>query len=279
VPLRPLAALCLLAAVPPARAGIVMEMVLGGEKERPSRMFIDGTHLRIEQDGGEGKPRALMIFDATTRTMTHVDAEERTYYQVSADDLRRMTAGAKARAKEALAEARSQLDKLPPEQRKQVEDALAQAEAAAEPAARKPARAPRLRFERTGKGGSAAGHACDWYRQFDGDEPEGEGCFTPLARLGLKVDDFKVFQALVDVLDPGGAGGAGRELDFAKVLAQAPGFPIIAAETEDGKRAETMRVVRIARESIPATTFAPPAGYARVPVPGMGAPRGKGGED
>lgn len=277
--LRPLAALFLLAAAPSALAGIVMEMRMGSEKERPSRMFIDGSHLRIEQEGGDGKPGALMIFDATTRTMTQVDAEERTYFQVTADDLRKMASEGKAKARQSLAQARAQLEGMPPEQRKQVEAALAQAEAqVAEPAARKPARRLQLRFEKTGKSGSAAGHACDWYRQFDGDEAEGEGCFTPLARLGLKVDDFKVFQALVDALDPDGAGRGGTQLDFAKVLAQAPGFPVIAAETEDGKRVETMRVVRIARESIPASTFAPPAGYRRVSTPGTG-PRGEGAED
>jgi hypothetical protein len=257
-----------------------MEMKTGQESERPSRMYLDGNRIRIEQDEADGKSRAVMIFDAATKTMTHVDTNERTYYQVTADDLRRMVSGAKAKAREAIAQARAQLDQMPPEQRKQVEAALAQAEAqsAAEPAAKKPLRAPQWRFEKTGKTGSAAGHACEWYRQFDGVEAEGEGCFAPLTRLGLKVEDFKVFQALAEAFDPVGAS-RGSQLDFAKVLAQAPGFPIIAVETEDGKRVEHMRLVRISRESIPASTFAPPAGFKRVSMPGMGAPGGKGEED
>jgi hypothetical protein len=278
--IRPLAALCLLAAVPSARAGVVMEMKTGQDTEKPTLMYLDGDRLRIEQDDGEGKARAVMIFDAATRTMTHVDPATRTYYQVTADDVRKMVSGAKAKSREAIAKARAQLDKMPAEQRKQVEAALAQAEAqaAATPAEKKPPRPLRLRFEKLGKSGSAAGHSCDWYRQFDGDQDDGEGCFTPLPRLGLKVDDFKPFEAIVQVFDTGDGGGRDR-LDFAKVLAQAPGFPIIAAQVEDGKRRETMRLVRISRESIAASTFAVPSGYKRVAMPGMGGPGAKGDDD
>jgi hypothetical protein len=269
---RPLAALCLLALAPPARAGVVMEMRIGKEKERPSRMLLDATHLRMEVDAGEGKVQ-VTLFDATTRTLTQVNEAERTYSQVNAEELRKAMGAAKAKARAAIAQARAQLDRMPPEQRKQVEAALAQAEAqAAEDKPPKAVRHPQWRFEKTGKSGSAAGHACEWYRQFDGPEEEGEGCFTPLARLGLKVEDFAVFQGLVDLMDPGGSGRAGRETDFARILAQAPGFPVIAAATEDGKRVETMRVEKLAREAIPASAFAPPAGYRKVAMPGLGAP-------
>ena len=53
------------------------------------------------------------------------------------------------------------------------------------------------------------------------------------------------------------------------MLAQAPGFPVIAAREEDGKLRETMRFTRIARESVPASRFAVPAGYEHKKLPGL----------
>jgi len=145
---------------------------------------------------------------------------------------------------------------------KQVEEMLKKQEEAVKP------RAPlKYTFEKTGKSGKAAGHSCDWYKQFESGEYEGQGCFVPLARLGLAVQDFKVFDAMMSYYETSPAGGADR-MDFGRLMAQAPGFPVIAAKEKDGKPRETMRFTRIAKESVPASRFAPPDGYQRKKTPG-----------
>jgi len=259
-----LLALSILAAPWLARAGLVMEIQSGGAKAPPSVLYIDGSRLRIVEPAKEGEPaQGVMLFDGATRTMTRLDPARRTYVQFTAEDLRALLEAARERAKEAAAQARELLAQLPPEERRKAEELLAKAD---EPV--RPARAPRPRYEKTGKTGSAAGHACDWYRQFEDGRAEGEACFAPLPRLGLTLDDFRVFEAMTAMYAAAGEG-AGEPLDFAKVLSQAPGFPVIGMKEQDGRLEEEMRLVRLERRALAASLFAVPAGYQREEEPGL----------
>jgi hypothetical protein len=265
--LRLAVAVAALAATSVARAGVVMEMQVApggdGPKGATSTMQIEGNKLRVEVPGKDPKvPEHVMIFDGDSKTMTSVEPGSRSYFQITAAEMKAMSERAREQAKAAREKTRAALEKLPPEQRKQVEGMLKKQEEAAKPKA-----LPKFSFEKTGKAGKAAGHSCDWYKQFEDGEFQGQGCFVPLRRLGLSVKDFQAFDAMRDFYGTSAQDVPSR-MDFAAVMAQAPGFPVIAAQEEDGKVKETMRFTRIAKESVPASRFAPPDGYERKKVPG-----------
>jgi hypothetical protein len=252
-------------AAPPARPGVVMEIGTGAAFARPSVLYLSGDRLRIQEPGEPGAEAPAMVFDAATRTMTRIEPDERRYVQFDADDLRRAVEQGRARAREAMAQARAVAGQLPPDERKKLEEMLARLDAP-----EKAARIPKFRFEKTGRTGSAAGFACEWYRQYEDGVSQGEACFASLRKLGLKLEDFKALEALSAVYVGLGDGG-GERLDLGKILAQAPGFPIIGARTEDGRLQEDMRLVRLERRDLPASLFTVPPDYRRSPFsPGDG---------
>jgi hypothetical protein len=181
--------------------------------------------------------------------------------QFDAADLRKAMEQGRARAREAMAQARSVAGQLPPDERRKLEEMLARLD---EPEA--PVRVPKFRFEKVGRTGSAAGFACEWYRQYEDGVPKGEACFAPMARLGLKLEDFKALEAL-SAMYAGIGDGGGERLDLGKILAQAPGYPIVGASSEDGRLREDMRLVRLERRDLPASLFTVPPGYQRSPFP------------
>jgi hypothetical protein len=164
------------------------------------------------------------------------------------------------------AQAAERMKSMPPEQRKQMEKAMGGADA-------KPTE---LKFEKAGGKKTVNGFSCEMYKVLEDGKPKEEDCIAPWSSSILTRADFAGLRKFAeDMAKSVGtmAGGTGKNAfqQFDKY----PGFPVTRhpldpAEHED----EVLKSVK--RGSIPASTFAVPAGYTKKPLPMPGMMGGGG---
>lgn len=259
-----LLAACAAAVAVPARAGVTVKT--SGVSGSGSTVTIEGDKVRIEGQPrhGEDERQDVIIFDAATKTMTHLDPAKKTYSVTTEADMRK--AGEQMRA---------QLDKakagMTPEQRKKLEALMSKEQAAADAAKQE----RDVAYQPTGERKTVAGYPCQVYRKVtDGKERE-EACLVPWSAGVLKKEDLKPFIAF-DSFTRAFMEGAGRPVPrrtgmVAKELERLPGFPAETIVIEpDGKRLETEKLVSMQRGPVSADRFQPPAGYTQVAAPILG---------
>jgi hypothetical protein len=200
-----------------ARAGVVIE---GVAEEKPQRIVMDGQKLRIDGDG-----RVAVVFDGAAKRSLQLDLENKTYTEITKEDLAAIQAMMK------------------------------QAGAAAPPKPRAP------KFEKTGKSEQVLGKRCDVYRivESDGTRTD-EMCLAAFGTFGVERADLGGFRALADFASEM-TGGDGFEKSWADV----PGLPLASWEVEDGERRETFRATKVEKRAVPASEFTAPAGWKKNP--------------
>ena len=118
------------------------------------------------------------------------------------------------------------------------------------------------RYEKTGKTDTALGKSCDVYRAVGSDgKSHEELCVAPFGTFGVERSDFDGFRALGTYA----SSLAGREGESS--WADLPGIPLIGWNTRNGAREESFRATKVEKRSIPASEFAPPAGWTKKPGP------------
>ena len=218
----------------PASAAVVIE---GKEGEEPQRIVLDGNRMRMEAK--EGDRRNVMIYDGDAKRFVQLDLEKKTYTEFTQSDLKAMRAMVD-----------EQLAALPPEQREMAAKAMGKD------------RPEQRRWVKAGRSDRAAGAACDVYRLGgEGEQGEEEMCVAPFGSFGVQKSDLvalRAFEEAIQQLSPG-QGGAGVH------WSDLPGVPVIAWESEDGKKKETFRATKVEKARAAASDFAVPAGFAKDP--------------
>jgi hypothetical protein len=201
-----------------ARAGVLIEGVGG---ETPHRILMDGPRVRIETVGSHA-----LVFDGGAKRSLQLDLANKTYSELTKDDLAQITA------------MRRQTD-------------------AAAPA---PPKSRATRFEKTGRTEQALGRRCDVYRVVESDGTRSdEMCVAPFGSFGVERADLGGFRALEEFAHRLSGG------DLHKDWADLPGVPLISWELEDGAPRETFRATKVEKRAIPASEFAAPPGWKRNP--------------
>jgi hypothetical protein len=224
--------LLLLAASGASASGLTLHMKTNGKE---SVTYLDGNRIRVESEGG-----SAMIFDGDAKKLIRLDDAKRTFTVTTPAEM----AAVSSKMKEQMA-------KLPPEQRKRIEEQMAKTTGADK---------PETTWERTGKDETIAGLACKGYKGTTMGGPT-EACFVPWGH-GMSKADFAPMVGLSSMMSSALAGtlSASRALhDFER----SPGFP--AAQIifdESGNRIIETRLESVSRGSVPASRFAVPAGYS-----------------
>ena len=129
-----------------ARAGVTISQSwqkLDGKSEpAPSSIHIDNDRLRLEM--GENKD-VYFIYRADKKVFWTVNLKEKSYTEMTEKDFEDMM----AKMEQAKKQMAAQLEKMPPEQRKMMEDMMKQMMPGAD--------APKTEFKKTGSGGKING--------------------------------------------------------------------------------------------------------------------------
>jgi hypothetical protein len=233
MPARRLVAALALAAALPAAAGVVME---AAEDGATSVVQIEGNRMRVESKDG------VMIFDGDAKRLYQLDPAHRNYREMTEGDLKDMRAELEKAVKE-----------MPPEMRAQVE---------AQMGAGRRDRKPAVKWEKTGRSDKGLGRSCAVYREIVDGKPTGEVCVVPFDALGVRREDFQVFEAMADFVRSFGDQQAVGSVEWRDV----PGMPVVTWDVDGGKRTEEFRATKLQKASVPADRFKPPAGWEKVPT-------------
>lgn len=284
---RPLTLAALLAApalVAPAVARGAVTIVVQRGKQAPSTIYADGDHLRMDMNPdavaaatavagkastGPGRGTGFVIVDAAARKMMMVSDRDKSFTEITEDDMKRM----KGQMQAMRAQMAERMKTMTPEQRAQMQAMMGPAAAQMMAA---PEDKPHVwKFEPLGGKKTVNGFACETYRVLLDGVPHEEDCISPWSAGLVKRAEFsgleKFGETMTDSLGLG-RGGAAMPL-----FHQYPGMPISRVILEaDGKRGEEHQVKSIKHEAIPAGTFSPPAGYTKRELPQMGGGMGMG---
>jgi hypothetical protein len=244
-----------------AEAGVTMVMQRGADA--PSTLYIDGDKMRMETaKGGE----RTVVIDATGKRMMMINDEAKTYVEITEADMKRFASMATARC----AEMKERVKSMPPEQRQRVEGMMGAMCAA------KDAKAPELKFEKTGQKKSVNGFSCEMYRVLENGTAKEEDCLAPWSAGLLQRSDFAGLRKFAeDVAKESGAMAPGGGRQMFQQFDKYPGFPVSRHPLEAGQLGlnEDEQLKSLKRGPIPADKFVVPAGYKKTEMP-MGGPGG-----
>jgi uncharacterized protein DUF4412 len=237
-----------------------------------STITLDGDHVRI--DHPEGNERATTtIIDAAAKKIVMVNDHDKSYSELTEADRQRMKEMMEARR----TQMKDRLGQLPPEQRKKIEEAMAQRGGGfGEPGAA--AKEPASKFEPLGSKKTINGFSCQMYRRLQEGKVREELCVAPWSAAILQKSDFAAVQKFAaSMMEDMGGPRRPRRNPLAD-LDQYPGMPISRVPIDaDGKRGEEEQIKSIKRGSVPAAKFTPPAGYTKRELPFARGPRAGGG--
>jgi hypothetical protein len=261
----------LLSSLPAATAGAALTIVVqNGATTAPNTLYLDGKRMRV--DGAhEGGHEASMIMDGAGKRMIIINEKEKTFSEITQEDMKKM----RARVDVMRAQAAERMKSLPPEQRKQMEKLMGGMGGG--PAAKE----KDFKFEKMGEKKTINGFSCEMYRIVVDGKPAAEDCVSPWSAGIIKMSDFEGLREFAESMMQGLGGNQPEQNWFMlkKRFDQFPGFPVTRVVIEpDGKRRPQEEVKSVKRGSIDAAKFTPPAGFTKTPSPfeqmGGGGPPG-----
>lgn len=234
-----------------AHAGTVMVTEQrSGNTVEVNEMRMQGGNLRADTNN-RGERQSMILTD---KTMYVLDHKDRTYTEIDDATMRKLS-GQLAQARQQM---EAQMATLPPEQRAMMERAMGGM-------AGKPAPAmPRTQYRRTARTETAAGIACKVWEGYEGAKKTAEVCVAPASALPGGADLLAAMKKLAARMSSmmqsmGGSGNAMQQVW--NELGTLSGVPVIQRDYEGSRVTSTSMLKAVRSEAVPATSFAPPAGY------------------
>ena len=269
-------ALGVLAEATPACAGWVIDEVVrgGGDDKQRQRLYLQSNRLKTVSFDGNRVTEAI-VMDLDAQTIMQIDYKDRTYMTATAKEYAEtMREGFKAmgdtmggQLQSQMKEMEEQLKQLPPEQRRQLEAMMRQAQQGAQKQAQpalKPedCRPENVEVKRTGKNMTVAGYDASGYQIFNNGTLDSEVWIAPAITAVREIDPQKLERLVREMM---------------KALPQCPprgqmfgvdpvwklmkdGYPVRSVEKDGGSVTE---VVKAESRSLGAGEFQPPSGFAR----------------
>jgi hypothetical protein len=255
------AAICLLTSAQ-ASAGAYMEIA---DKDLDNANRPVRTNKIWAQDGAARMETQGHVVIFKSETMYMIDDAKKQYTMLDKAQVERMASQMTAMQ----AQAAERMKQLPPEQRAQMEKMMAQNGMA-------PGGAPKAErtLKQTSRTDNVNGKACTVWEASEGPTKTQELCVAPYSAvagsqdfiaavkgIGKMVESMKLPESMRD-----------RQAEAFKDVDKLGGVPVLTRDFEGGKAVREHRLVTSRSESVPATSFAPPAGYKAQPMPELGAP-------
>jgi hypothetical protein len=250
----------LLAASSASAQGIVISMrEMRGTQTSTTQMQFDATHVRTEVR--QGADPVTVVFDGSAQVLRLINPVRKSYSELTQAEAQQMG----QQLSTTLAMMQAQLAKLPPEQRKIMEDMLKGRGGRGLPGlpGADPSAAERTTYTRTGT--SKVGQwPCTTYDGLRGTEKVSEICAARGSDFGLTAADFQVTRQLSDFLrsllpqvaDDIALFGSAEEQGFS-------GFPVRRTTFSNGQPVSTTELIEVKREAIPESMFTVPAGFTK----------------
>ena len=230
---------------------VITQRVTSGGAPLTVRVHIEATRMRTEM----ASPSAVMnvtIFDGGKQVLYMVDPARKTYIEMTKADVDRLSAQLQLGA----AQMQSQLEKLPPAQRAQLEGMM-------------------KGVERTRTGSDGVGRwTCDKYDLTMNGQKIGEVCNVSLTTLGFGATDFDVMRQMGAFYSgmapqvagqlPGGIDPGGNSDFPVKTVMMGPGGTV------------TTEVIEADRQTFSDALFAVPAGFTKQDILDVMGGRGTG---
>jgi hypothetical protein len=262
-----------------ARAGVVVftesepSKAAEGAKDKAAKpryqgqFSVEGDRVRLQGTSNEadGVAEGTVLFQPKPEALIFLDAGDKSYMEMTRADAKRIGASIEA----ARTQMQAQLEKMTPEQRAVVEQAMASAGGAAMGKAGKPKKAPEpAKASATGASDKVGPYSCRVFDVTRGGKKIAEACVSSWADVGFSqadVDGLKKLatfqhQLFTEVNVEGFEAAPGAEAF--EVMDQLQGFPV-RVRTVGGKQPIAMRVVKIERKPLDAKVFDIPAGYTK----------------
>jgi len=239
---------CLAGAV--AQAGVVVEV----EQRLPGTGAVIGRtvyhfeagRLRVESTSEEGE-EAIVIFRSDRKTAWLISPGEGTYVELTPAKVVELKKRMDAQQQEVAAE----LAKLPPEQRKAMEEMMS---AVSGPGAA-------LSFNAVGRDEKVDGYTCTRYEALEGESRVAEVWTASLEQLQLSAEEYEPLREMGRMLEP---LGASRPLAQLMQTAALEGVPVRTVSYADGVALSEDRVVVAERRTLQASLFELPRGLRKV---------------
>ena len=265
----------LAATTTPASAGWVIDQVMkgGGDDNNRQRMFLQQNRLKtLVMDGANVTNAVVMDLDA--QTITQIDYKQRAYTTATAAEYAALMRQGFEKMGEAAGQMQSQmkeleeqLKNLPPEQRRQIEAMMKQAQGAqrspAQPQAKPEDCTPdKVDVKRTGKNITVAGYEASGYQVFTNGKLDSEVWIAPAITAAREIDPQKLERMMKEMMKAlphcpprGQMFGADPMWKLMK-----DGYPVRSVDKDGGS---VIEVVKAESRSLGATEFQAPAGFAR----------------
>ena len=259
----------------PAAAGWVIDQVMkgGGDDNNRQRLFLQQNRLKtLVMDGANVTNAVVMDLDA--QTITQIDYKQRAYTTATAAEYAALMRQGFEKMGEAAGQMQSQmkeleeqLKNLPPEQRRQIEAMMKQAQGAqrspAQPQAKPEDCTPdKVDVKRTGKNITVAGYEASGYQVFTNGKLDSEVWIAPAITAAREIDPQKLERMMKEMMKAlphcpprGQMFGADPMWKLMK-----DGYPVRSVDKDGGS---VIEVVKAESRSLGATEFQAPAGFAR----------------
>lgn len=251
--------LCLCAAAAQAATGIqITEKTTGAGHDLTSRIQIDQHRMRVETTGAEAGHRAF-VFDGTKQVLWILNVDKQTYQEVTKEDLQRLS----QQVSGAMAQMQAQLEKMPPEQRKRMEEMMKNMPGMPGGAQ---AKIVPTTYRKTGTATVGKWTCQVWEGQRDGQKVS-EVCTVPPAALGFSPADFDVARQLGGFFQQIMPANADRMFSVGGADDNGTSFTGIPVRRVDfGGAGQTVsEITDIGRQDFPDSTFEVPAGFRKEP--------------
>jgi len=265
----------------PALANAAATLVVQTGKQAPSTIYADGDRLRMEMSpdsgpagpahgpGAAARAASVVIIDAVGRKMVMVNDRDKTFTEITEDDVKRM----KVQMEAMRAQMAERTKNMTPEQRAQMESMMGPRAAQMMNGNTKPAV---WKFEPLGQKKTVNGFACEMYRVLLDGAAHEEDCISPWSAHLVDRAAFAGLEKFGESMNENLGAGPGLGMPL---FHQYPGLPISRVILlADGSPGEESQVKSIGHGAVPAAKFAPPPGYTKKDLPqvGAGRPRGPG---
>lgn len=222
-----------------ARADALLDFVDAGSGAQQARLSISGTRLRFETAGSG----AYTIVDLASRTLTQVNAAQRTSTTTSVEQVQQLVAQLNRADPASSPLLQLAMDNLPDAQRRETEKLLRQAKAD-----------EAIPYVKTGQQSRVAGIGCELYRQQSSSGDTRSLCAAPFAALQLGAQEEQTLRGALQLLRETG----GPWLRVADI----PGLPIrYSGSFGNDRYGGSGQLQSIQREALPAARFSAPREY------------------
>ncbi len=233
-----------------ANGVLIVEKTTSGTTVRTSQIQIERNRMRAEV-GGDLK--RVVIFDGAKQVLWMVDADKKTYNELTKADVDRLG----GQMQDAMALVQAQLANLPPAQRAQLE---AMMKGRGVPGVGAALQKPEYRKAGTDKVGK---WTCEKYEGFQNNEKTSEMCTVDPSALGFAMADFDVSRQLAEFFKKLMPQNVDQLFTIGKTEDQGfSGIPVRRKSTVAG-RETTTELTDVSRQTFGDDTFAVPPGLKK----------------